>query len=91
MNIIKIENIKRIETTTSGLIIKSNHINDDKVTIIVIFSESDINNDNCVIKLKGVTIGCLILPIKYKHTFFDTKTGKLVRPFLVENFDITYY
>ena len=91
MNIIKIDNVKRIETTASGLIIKSNQINDDKVTVVAILSESDINNDNTYIKLIGHSIACLVLPKKYKHTFFETKMGELVRMNLIENYDITYY
>lgn len=91
MNIIKINNVKRITSTTHGLEIKSNERFNDKNSIIVILDEDDIQNENRSIKLRGYYIDVLILPKKYKYAFFETPIGKIIKPNLFNEYTITYY
>lgn len=91
MNIIKLENVNKVNTFNHKLEIKSNYRHDETSTIMVILSEEDVNNDNCVIKLRGYIVKILILPKKYKFTFNDTKTYKAIINNLSDNFIISYY
>lgn len=92
MNIIKIENIKRIQGFTNKIEISSNYKNNEIINIIVILSEEDVNNDNCLLKLKGYRINVLLIPKKYRYTFLDeTPTGKLIKLNLDNNYTISYF
>lgn len=78
MNIIKINNIKKIVGTSRGLDIKTNETFIDKDRYILILNEEDINNENRIVKLKGYDFECFIIPNKFKYTFNETKLGKLI-------------
>lgn len=91
MNIIKIENVRRIAGFSNTLEIKSEFKHNEKNSFIVILSENDINNDNCFIRLKGYNISALLIPNKFKFTFFETSLGKLIQPVLNKKYVISYY
>ena len=92
MNIIKIENCRRIDGFSSRLEVKTNYkYNDSFNAFIVILSEEDIKNDNCLLKLRGVTISGLLIPKKYKYTFNESPIYKYVTMNLVKDFAISYY
>ena len=58
MNIVKIENVKRITGTNKGLTITSNTIKEGRAgnMTVVVLSEDDMMNDNVVVRLRGYTI-----------------------------------
>jgi hypothetical protein len=92
MNIIKIENVRRIDTTTHSVSIKSDYIYSENNSIMVVLSEEDVENSNCLIKLKGYIISALLIPKKYKYTFNETSIGKAIIPFYNEKiYTISYY
>ena len=91
MNIIKIENVRRINGFVNRLEIVSNYRYDGTYSALLILSEEDILNENSLIKLRGFIISSLLLPKKYKYTFNDTKVGKLIVPNLEKNTVISYY
>jgi len=90
MNTINLNNIKRITATTHNVVVRSNEKYSDVNESIVVLSESDITNDNKYIKLRGLKISVLLVPIKYKYTLYDTELGKLIRS---SGFDgvVSYY
>lgn len=71
MNIIKIENVSNIQGFHNKLEIstKGKSISQYSNTTLVVFSEEDVHNDNCLIKLRGYNINALLIPKKYKYTF----------------------
>ena len=92
MNIIKIENIKRIQGFSNKIEISSNYKHSDTKSYLVVLNDEDVNNDNCLIKLRGYKIDVLLIPKKYRFTFFEeTNTGKLIKTNLVNEFTISYY
>ena len=91
MNIIKVENVRRINGFVNRLEIISNYRYDGTYSALLILSENDILNDNSLLKLKGYDISALLLPEKYKYTFNDTKVGKMIQPQLIIGYIISYY
>lgn len=91
MNIIKVENVRRIEGFNNRIEIKSDYKYSDKTSALVILNEDDINNDNSIIKLRGLMISVLLIPKRNKYTFADTSVGKLVKSCLTEKSIISYY
>lgn len=92
MNIIKIENCRRIDGFSSRLEVKTNYkYNDSFNAFIVILSEEDIQNDNCYKKLMGVAITGLLIPKKYKYTFNESPIYKYINMNFVKDFAISYY
>jgi len=92
MNIIKLQNTGRIHSFNNRLDIKSNVVfNTNNDTLMVVLSENDINNENCLIKLRGSVINILLLPKKYRYTFNDTLIGKMIKPNLITGCVISYY
>ena len=99
MNIINIENIGRIDSFNNRLDIKNGKFSSSengeylpsKNGIIVVLSDDDVNNDNCLVKLRGITANILLLPKKYKYTFNDTLTGKKIKPNLTDYCGVSYY
>jgi len=91
MNIIKIENVKQITGFQNRLEIKSDYKYSSENSIMAILSDDDINNDNCLVKLRGYVINILLLPKRYKYTFNETKTGELIAIQLSKNCVISYY
>jgi hypothetical protein len=93
MNIINIENVRKINGFVNRLEIETRNPFSDSVKTItmVILSEDDILNDNSLLKLKGYSISILLLPKKYKYTFNDLPVGKLIVPNLEKNTVISYY
>lgn len=92
MNIIKIENVKRFNGFSNKVEILSNYKYSETKSNLVILNEEDINNDNSINKLKGYSISCLLIPKKYKFTFFDeTPLGKIIKVQFNKNYTISYY
>lgn len=91
MNIIKIENIGRINSFNNRLDIKNGNNLPDKFSTMVVLSDDDINNENCLIKLRGYLVNILLLPKKYKYTFNDTLTGQMITHNLITGCVISYY
>ena len=91
MNIIKVENVRRIESFNHKLEIKSDYKYSDNISTVVVLSEEDIDNVNSVIKLKGYSISALLIPKRKKYTFFETKVGEIVKQSLTEKSVISYY
>ena len=92
MNIIKIENVKRFNGFSNKVEISSNYKYSDIKSNLVILNDEEINNDNTLNKLKGYSISCLLIPKKYRFTFFDeTSLGKIIKVQLNENYTISYY
>ncbi len=92
MNIVKIENVGRINSFNNRLDIKSNVVfNNTKDTLMVVLSDDDINNENCLIKLRGYLVNILLLPKKYRYTFNDTLTGQMITHNLITGCVISYY
>jgi hypothetical protein len=92
MNIISIENTKRFNSFSNKVEISSNYKYSDNKNYLLILNDDDINNDNCIIKLRGYSISCLLIPKRYRFTFFDeTPIGKIIRRNLTEDFSISYY
>lgn len=91
MNIIKVENVRRIDGYNNRVEIKSDYKYSDKLSTVVILNEDDINNDNSILKLRGVMISVLLIPKRNKYTFADTEVGKLLKPCLSEKSIISYY
>src|ERR1035437_3440127 len=91
MNIIKVENVRRINGFVNRLQVLSDYKYNPNKSTIVVLSEDDILNENSLIKLRGFIISSLLLPKKYKYTFNDTKVGKLIVPNLEKNNVISYY
>lgn len=92
MNIIKIENVRRMDSTTYSVIVKSDYIYSEKTSTIVVLNEEDVENSNCLIKLKGYDVSALLIPKKYKYTFNETSTGKAIMPLYNEKYyTISYY
>ena len=53
MNIIKIQNVGKINSFNNRLDIKSNVVfNSTKDKLMVVLSDDDVNNENCLIKLR---------------------------------------
>jgi hypothetical protein len=94
MNIIKVHNVTGINSTTHGLEVNTGkryippH---DKITVMMILNDDEINNRNSIIKIKGWNISTLFIPTKFRYTFFETELGKLIQMYLVKNYKITYY
>lgn len=91
MNIIKVNNVKRITSTAYGLEIKSNEWFKGENSVVVVLDEDDIQNENRSIKLRGYNIDVLIIPKKYKYTFFETPLGNIIKPNLPKGYLTTYY
>lgn len=94
MNIIKIHNVTGVIPTIHGLEINTGkqylppH---DKITVMVIMNEDEINNPNSIHKIKGYEISVLFIPTKFRYTFLDMEMGKLLQMYLTKNHKITYY
>lgn len=92
MNIVRIDNIKGCLATTYSLTLNVEKYKDlKKDCALVILSEEDIENENTLIKLKGININILMLPKKYKFIFDETKYFKHLASQLLEDYKITYY
>jgi len=92
MNIIRIDNAKSTLSTTYSLTVNvEKHKDINKTLTVVILSEDDIDNENSLIKLKGINIDVLILPKKHKFSFNDTKYYDHIVSQFTENYNITYY
>lgn len=92
MNIIRIDNSKSILTTTYSLTVNvEKHKDLNKVLTVVILSENDIENENSLIKLKGINIDVLVIPKKYKFSFNETKYYAHLMTQLTKENNITYY
>jgi len=92
MNIIRIDNAKSTLSTAYSLTVNVEKYKDiSKILTVVILSEEDIDNENSLIKLKGINIDVLILPKKHKFSFNDTKYYEHLIPQFSENYNITYY
>lgn len=91
MNIIKIENVKRIQGFHNKVEITSEFKHTERYSVLVVLSDDDINNDNSLLKLRGYDISTLLIPKRYKYTFAETKVGVLIRPQLNKNYVISYY
>ena len=75
MNIIKVENLKSVLGFTNKLEVNTGYKKDgvSHYNSIVILDADDIENENTLIKLRGVIIDALLIPKKYKFTFNDSK------------------
>lgn len=92
MNIIKIQNVGKINSFNNRLDIKSNVVfNSTKDKLMVVLSDDDVNNENCLIKLRGYVVNILLIPKKYKYTFNNTLTGQMIIPNLITGCIISYY
>lgn len=92
MNIIRLDNVKSSLATSYSLTLNIEKYKDlKKPFTIVILNESDINNINSLIKLRGVSITILIIPQKFKFTFNETKYYNNLMTQLDEDYKITYF
>jgi hypothetical protein len=91
MNIIKIENVRKIDRSKNRLMIRNNYNFSTSVSTLVVLSEDDILNENCLLKLKGYNISALLIPKKYRLDFKNFPISKLIAPNLEENAAISYY
>lgn len=91
MNIVRIENVKDIDTLNGKIDIKSNQHHTNESVNMVILSADDINNDNSMIALKGYSIRILVIPKKYRYTFYETKLGSLIKSQFDSKCNISYY
>lgn len=92
MNIIRIENVKNISSTTYSLTVRVEKFKEtNKSHVIVVLGDDDIMNDNTLLKLIGVNIDALLIPRKLKFTFNETEYFKKIQPSLVEDYTITYF
>ena len=94
MNKIKLHNVTGINSSSHG--VEVNHGKQylsqfDKMAMIVILNEDEINNRNTIIKLKSCQIDVLLIPTKFKYTFFETELGKDFDIHLSKNHHITYF
>ena len=92
MNIIRVDNVKSVLSTTYSLTLNVEKYKDlEKHTTIVVLDEEDIGNRNTTIKLKGISIDILIIPKKFKFTFNETEYHDIISAQLSTNYNITYY
>jgi hypothetical protein len=94
MNIIKLHNITGIDAHSHSLEINTGKqylTSGDKMTVMAILNEDEINNRNTIIKVKGYNIDVLLIPTKFKYTFFETELGKIIQLYLTKNHKITYF
>jgi len=94
MNKIKLHNVTGIHANSHSIEVNlgkqylSQH---DKMVMMVILNEEEINNRDTIIKLKSCQIDVLLIPTKFKYTFFDMELGKYIETHLTKNHEITYY
>lgn len=94
MNKIKLHNTTGILATTHGVEVNSGKqylTQHDKMSMMVILNEDEINNPNTIVKVKGCDISVLFIPTKFRYTFFETELGKLIQVYLTKNHHITYF
>ena len=92
MNIIRVDNVKSVLPTTFSLTLNiEKHKDLNKTYTIVILDEDDIANSNTLIKLKGISISCLIIPKKFKYTFNETKYYDVLKSQMEKDDCVTYY
>jgi len=94
MNKIKLHNVTGIYASSHG--VEVNHgkqylAQHDKMAMIVILNEEEINNRDTTIKLKSTQIDVLLIPNKFKYIFFDTELGKYIDAHLTKNHHISYF
>jgi len=92
MNIIRIDNAKSTLSTTYSLTVNvEKHKDINKILTVVILSEEDIENENSLIKLKGINIDVLVLPKKHKFSFNETKYYEHLISQFSKDYNVTYY
>lgn len=94
MNKIKLHNVTGTFATIHSVEVNSGkqYLSQyNKMSMMVILNEDEINNPNTIIKVKGCDISVLFIPTKFRYTFFDTELGKLIQIYLTKNHWITYY
>ena len=94
MNKIKLHNVTGINASSHS--VEINHGKQylsqlDKMAMIVILNEEEINNRDTIIKLKSTQIDVLLIPTKFKYTLFETELGKYIETHLSKNHHITYF
>jgi hypothetical protein len=91
MNIIKVENGKGIIVSAHSLELKAERNQNANKAIIVVLSDDDINNDNTLIKLRGLIIDAIIIPKIRKYTFNESSYFEKIKPNLSKGLNISYY
>jgi len=93
MNIIKVENVGSILGFVDKLEVKTGYKKEgvSNYSMIVILDADDIDNDNTLIKFRGLSIHALIIPKKYKHTFNESKYYEVIKNSFTKNAVISYY
>ncbi len=93
MNIIKVENLKSVLGFTSKLEVNTGYKKDgvSHYNYIIILDTDDIENDNTLIKFKGMVIDALIIPKKYKFIFNDSKYYSKIKLYFKDSTVISYF
>ena len=93
MNIIKVENVGSILASANKLEVKTGYKKEgiSNFSMIIILDADDIENDNTLIKFRGLIISALIIPKKYKNTFNESKYYEVIKNSFTKNTEISYY
>ncbi len=93
MNIIRVENLRSVIGYANKLEVNTGYKKDgvSHYNNIVILDADDIENDNTLIKFRGMVIDALMIPKKYKYTFNESKYYSVIKDSFKDTTVISYF